>query len=55
MIVDSAKGVIDSVTFRGTFVFNNVSSINYCLVVKHRNSIETCGTNNPVSLFREAL
>ncbi|MCB0728286.1 MAG: hypothetical protein KDD00_12540 [Ignavibacteriae bacterium] len=51
MIVDSAKGVIDSVTFEGTFVFNNVSSGNYYLVVKHRNSIETW-SSNPVSLFR---
>lgn len=40
-IVDSAKGIIDSVTFTGTFNFINVSSGNYYLHLKGRNSLET--------------
>ncbi len=39
--VDSAKGVIDSLTFTGTFAFRNAPSGNYYIVVKHRNCIET--------------
>jgi len=39
--VDSAKAVIDSLTFTGAFFFNNASSGTYYIVVKHRNSIET--------------
>ncbi|MBK8551854.1 MAG: hypothetical protein IPL53_12625 [Ignavibacteria bacterium] len=38
---DSAKAVIDSVTFTGAFTFNNASSGTYYIEVKHRNSIET--------------
>ena len=41
IIVDSAKAVIDSMTFTGNFIFNNASSGTYYIVVKHRNSIET--------------
>jgi len=41
VIVDSAKGVIDSVTFTGSFPFRSVVSGTYYLVVTHRNSIET--------------
>jgi hypothetical protein len=50
-IVDSADGVIDSVTFEGTFVFNNASSGEYYIVVRHRNSIETW-SSLPESLLR---
>lgn len=39
--IDSAKAVIDSVTFTGTFNFNIAASGTYFLEVKHRNSIET--------------
>ncbi len=38
---DSAKGVIDSLTFNGIFQFSNAPSGNYYIVVNHRNSIET--------------
>jgi len=41
VIVDSAKAVIDSVTFMGEFFFNSASSGTYYIVVKHRNSLET--------------
>ncbi|MEO8665233.1 MAG: hypothetical protein ABI462_07040 [Ignavibacteria bacterium] len=40
-IVDSAKGVIDSLTFTGSFNFINSPSGIYYIEVKHRNSIET--------------
>jgi len=39
--VDSANGVIDSVTFTNKFIFNNASSGTYYIAVKHFNSIET--------------
>ncbi len=38
---DSAKGVIDSLTFSGLFNFSNSPSGTYYLVVKHFNTIET--------------
>ncbi|MBK8382030.1 MAG: hypothetical protein IPL16_09090 [Ignavibacteria bacterium] len=40
-IVDSAKAVIDSVTFAGSFLFVNAPSGTYYLQVKTRNGIET--------------
>jgi len=40
-IVDSAKGVIDSISFTNQYIFNNASSGTYYIVVKHFNSIET--------------
>ncbi|MFZ1320672.1 MAG: hypothetical protein WAT71_03875 [Ignavibacteria bacterium] len=40
-IVDSAKGVIDSVNFTGSFLFANASSGTYYIQVKSRNCIET--------------
>ncbi len=51
MIVDSAKGFLDSVTFEGMFVFNNTPTGNYYLVVTHRNCIETW-SNTPIGLLR---
>ena len=39
--IDSAKAVIDSITFNGDFKFVNAPSGTYYLVLKHRNSIET--------------
>jgi hypothetical protein len=39
--IDSAKGVIDSLTFTGSFLFSNAPTGTYYLQVKHRNSIET--------------
>ncbi|MEO8666100.1 MAG: hypothetical protein ABI462_11455 [Ignavibacteria bacterium] len=38
---DSARGVIDSLTFSGLYNFSNAPSGKYYLVVKHFNSIET--------------
>jgi len=38
---DSAKGVIDSLTFSNSFVFNNAPTGRYYIVVKHFQSIET--------------
>lgn len=40
-IVDSAKGVIDSVTLITQLLFTNAPNGTYYVVVKHRNSIET--------------
>ncbi len=40
-IVDSAKAVIDSLTFAGTFQLNNTPNGGYYIVLKHRNSLET--------------
>jgi hypothetical protein len=39
--VDSALGVINSVSHTGEFTFTNASSGNYYIKLKHRNSIET--------------
>lgn len=39
--VDSARGVIDSLTFTGNFGFRNAPSGSYYIVVKHRNCVET--------------
>lgn len=39
-VLDSAKATIDSVTFTGSFIFNQPSGT-YYIVVKHRNTIET--------------
>lgn len=40
-IVDSARSVIDSITFTGSFLFSNAPSGTYYIQIKHRNSIET--------------
>lgn len=40
-IIDSAKSVIDSLSFRGLFKFLNVPTGTYYITVKHFNSIET--------------
>ncbi len=40
-IIDSARSVIDSLTFKGRFVFYNLPSGNYYIVVKGRNCMET--------------
>jgi hypothetical protein len=40
-LIDSARSVIDSVTFNGTFLFGNAVAGNYYIVIKHRNSIQT--------------
>jgi uncharacterized protein (TIGR02145 family) len=40
-IVDSAKAVIDSITFEGNFIFSNAPTGKYYIVITHRNSIKT--------------
>lgn len=40
-VVDSAKAVIDSLTFTGSFKFSKAYSGNYYIALKHRNSIQT--------------
>ncbi|MBK8550206.1 MAG: hypothetical protein IPL53_03775 [Ignavibacteria bacterium] len=40
-IVDSAKSIIDSVTYTGSFLFSNAGTGTYYLQTKHRNSLET--------------
>jgi hypothetical protein len=40
-VIDSSKGVIDSLSFTGNFAFTNLPSGTYYIVLKHRNSIET--------------
>lgn len=40
-IVDSAKSLIDSVTFNGSFLFANAPTGTYYIQVKHRNALET--------------
>ena len=41
MIVDTARAVLDSVTFTGQFNFANTPDGMYYIVIKHRNTIET--------------
>jgi uncharacterized lipoprotein YddW (UPF0748 family) len=41
VILDSAKEVIDSITFSGNFLFKEAPSGNFYFILKHRNSIET--------------
>jgi hypothetical protein len=40
-ILDSAKAIIDSVSFTGNFNFNHTSSGTYYIMIKHKNSLET--------------
>lgn len=40
-IIDSSKGVLDSLSFTASFTFSNAPSGTYYVVIKHRNSIET--------------
>ncbi len=41
VLIDSARSIIDSVTFFGSFSFTNAVSGNYYISVRHRNSLET--------------
>ncbi|MCC7158659.1 MAG: hypothetical protein IT281_03885 [Ignavibacteria bacterium] len=52
--VDSAKGVLDSVTFLTSFTFNNASNGNYFLVVKHRNHV-VISSSNRITVTRGAV
>ena len=40
-VIDSARGVIDSATYTGTFSFAAATESHYYIVVRHFNSIET--------------
>lgn len=40
-VIDSAKGILDSITHSGAFIFNNVPNGNYYIRLVHRNCIET--------------
>lgn len=40
-VIDSSKGILDSVTFSGNFFFENMQSGTYYIIVRHLNSIET--------------
>ena len=48
-VIDSAKGILDSVTHTGSFAFNNSPIGNYYIKLIHRNCIETW-SSNPQSL-----
>jgi hypothetical protein len=40
-VVDSSIGIIDSLTFKSSFMFPNAADGNYYIQLKHRNSLET--------------
>jgi hypothetical protein len=50
--VDSAKAVIDSITFTGNFAFKNAATGNYYIQTKHRNSLETWSKAGGVNLVK---
>ncbi|MCB0729145.1 MAG: choice-of-anchor D domain-containing protein, partial [Ignavibacteriae bacterium] len=41
VVIDSSVGVIDSVSYTGSFIFANAPSGTYFIRIKHRNTIET--------------
>lgn len=48
-IVDSASGILDSITFSVSVTFNRAISGSYYLVIKHRNSLETWSKNGGIN------
>lgn len=48
-IVDSATGVLDSLTFTASVIFNKAISGNYYIEVKHRNSLETWSASGGIN------
>ena len=54
-IVDSSASLIDSVTFKGNFIFNNATAGNYYIVLKHRNCIETWSAGGGILYNPETL
>ena len=50
--IDSARCIIDSLTFTGTGIFSNAPDGNYFLVIKHRNSVETWSNENGFSFMQ---
>jgi hypothetical protein len=51
-VVDSAKSVIDSVSFTAPFVFKNANTGNYYIQIIHRNALETWSKNGGESLTK---
>lgn len=49
--IDSAKAVIDSLTFTGNFTFKKATTGTYYIVVNHRNSIETWSKSGGESIL----
>jgi hypothetical protein len=47
-VVDTATGVLDSISLTAQVLFSNAGNGNYYVVVKHRNSIETWSKNPQV-------
>ena len=43
--MDSAIGIVDSLTFKSAFQFNNAATGTYYIQLKHRNSLETWSKN----------
>ena len=52
-LVDSAKGVIDSVSFFNNFTFSRASSGSYYIVVKHKQCVETWSKSGGENLVRD--
>ncbi len=52
-VVDSAVGLLDSLTFKSALQFNNASSGSYYIQLKHRNSLETW-SKNPVNYIQDS-
>nr|HMS34901.1 hypothetical protein [Ignavibacteria bacterium] len=44
-VVDSAVGLLDSLTFKSAFQFTNATTGTYYIQLKHRNSLETWSKN----------
>lgn len=54
-IIDSAKTVTDSLTFKSLSFFSNAPTGKYYIVLKHRNAIETWSRNGGDSLKRAVI
>ncbi len=51
-VIDSAKSLVDTITFRGIFNFPNITTGVYYAVVKYKNGLETWSRNGGDSLIR---
>ena len=52
-VVDSAIGLLDSLTFKSALQFTNASTGSYYIQLKHRNSLETW-SKNPVNYIQDS-
>ncbi|MBK8550212.1 MAG: hypothetical protein IPL53_03805 [Ignavibacteria bacterium] len=52
-IIDSAKGLLDSLTFKSGLQFSNAATGSYYIQLKHRNSLETW-SKNPVNYIQDS-